>query len=257
MKPDTVRSAGAVACILGGTAWALLGPAAVLERNNILGYDNYNRLLTLPLLLFLVGFIAAGPLLRPRTMSGTVGFVVVALGLFLLLFGNALEFWGVLLQSKPNARMAYETGASEHWIGSDIGWMLFIFGLLTLIVGSLALALSLRRARSFPNWATLFLGLLGVGVLAGNLVAGGPAFISIPVLGLYGGGWIALGRALRSRRVAARVPPAGVGVSSSVATRRRTGTATREEELAPVTGGAGNTDEEPNVQHAGGPSDIP
>ncbi len=48
MKPDSVRSAGAVACILGGIAWALLGPAAALERNNILSYDNYNRLLTLP-----------------------------------------------------------------------------------------------------------------------------------------------------------------------------------------------------------------
>ncbi len=31
MKPDTVRSVGAVACILSGIAWALFGPATVLD----------------------------------------------------------------------------------------------------------------------------------------------------------------------------------------------------------------------------------
>ncbi len=199
MKPDTAHSVGVFACILGGIAWALLGLAAVLERNNILSYDNYNRLLTLPLLLFLVGFIATGRLLRPRTMPGTVGFVAVALGLFLLLAGNALEFWGVLLQSEPNAQLAHETGAGEHWIGSDIGWMIFGLGMLASIVGGVVLALSLRRASMFPSWATVFLGLLGIGVLAGNLVVGAPSFISIPVLAVYGVGWIALGRLLGRR----------------------------------------------------------
>ncbi len=199
MKPDTVSSVGALACIAGGITWVMLGPAAVLERNNILSYDTYNRLLTFPLLLFLVGFIAVQWLLRPRTILGTVGFVVVVLGLFLLLAGNVLEFWGVLLQSKPNAQAAHETGAAEHWIGSDIGWMIFGLGMLTLIAGGVVLALSHWRARVFPNWATLFVGLLGIGVLAGNLVAGAPFFISIPVLGLYGMGWIALGRLLWER----------------------------------------------------------
>ncbi len=208
VKPDTGRSAGAFACILGGIAWALLGPAAVLERNNILSYDSYNRLLAFPLLLFLVGFIASGPMLRPRTMPGTVGFIVVALGLLLLLAGNTLEFWGVLLQSEPNAQVAYETGAAEHWIGSDIGWMIFGLGMLALIVGGIVLAASIWHSRAFPDWVTLLLGLLGVGVMAGNLVVGVHPLISIPVLGLYGGGWIALGWALRSGRAATRVPPA-------------------------------------------------
>ena len=70
--------------------------------------------------------------------------------------------------------------------------MIFGLGMLAVIVGGGVLALSLRRMRMFPNWVTLFLGLLGVGVLAGNLVVGAPSFISIPVLGLYGAGWIAL-----------------------------------------------------------------
>ncbi len=199
MKSDAARSVGAAACILGGIAWALLGPAAVLERNNIISYDSYNRLLTLPLLLFLVGFIAAGRLLLPRTRLGAVGFIVVALSLFLLLVGNALEFWGVLLQSEPNAQTAHEAGSDEHWIGSDIGWMIFGLGMLALIGGGIALALSLRRMGTIPNWATLFLGLLGVGVLAGNLVVGARAFVSVPILGLYGAGWIALGLLLRQR----------------------------------------------------------
>ncbi|HEV2124361.1 MAG TPA: hypothetical protein VGW38_16525 [Chloroflexota bacterium] len=205
MKPDNMRSVGAVACILGGMAWVLLGPAAVLERNNLLSYDSYNRLVTLPLLLFLFGFIAAHWLLRPQTMLGTLGFGVVVLGLFLLVTGNVLEFWGVLLQSQPNAQVAYETGASEHWIGSDIGWMVFGFGMLAVLVGGVILALSVRRTRVFPTWVPLFLGLLGIGVIAGNLVVGTPFFISIPVLGLYGAGWIALGRLLWRRLLVAQV----------------------------------------------------
>ncbi len=206
MKPDTVRSAGVLACTAGGIAWALLGPAAVLERNDTLSYDTYNRLLTLPLLLFLVGFSAAERLLRPPTTTGTAGFVAVALGLLLLLVGNVIEFWGVLLQAKPNAQTAHETGAAEHWIGSDIGWMMFGLGMLTVIVGGAVLALSHWRTPTFPTWVTLFLGLLGVGVLAGNLFAGAPFFLSIPVLGLYGAGWIALGRLLRERAALGREP---------------------------------------------------
>jgi glucan phosphoethanolaminetransferase (alkaline phosphatase superfamily) len=206
MKPDTVRSGAALASTAGGIAWVLLGPAAVLKQNNTLGYDAYNRLLALPLLLFLVGFVAAGWLLRPRTGPGRAGFVAVALGLVLLLVGNVVEFWGVLLQSKPNAQTAHETGAAAHWIGSDIGWILFLFGMLATIVGGVILALSHRRTPTFPTWARSFLGLLGVGVLAGNLVAGAPFFLGIPVLGLYGAGWIALGRLLRER---AGVPSGG------------------------------------------------
>lgn len=201
MKPDTVRSVGVLACTVGGIAWALLGPAAVLERNNVLSYDTYNRLLTLPLFLFLIGFIAAEWLLHPRTRPGTVGFVAAALGLVLLLVGNVIEFWGVLLQSKPNAQKAHETGATEHWIGSDIGWMMFGVGMLTLIVGGVVLALNARRTLAVPAWVTLFLGLLGVGVLAGNLVLGAPFFLSIPILGLYGAGWTALGRLLGQRAI--------------------------------------------------------
>jgi hypothetical protein len=199
MKPDSMRSMGVLACIAGGIAWALLGPAAVLERNDVLSYDAYNRLLALPLLLFVVGFISAEWLLRPRTARGTAGFLVATFGLFSLLAGNVIEFWGVLLQSKPNAQAAHETGVGEHWIGSDIGWIIFGVGMLSLIVGGVMLALSLGRTRLVPTWAALFLGLLGVGVLAGNLGAGAPIFISIPLLGIYGVGWIALGRLLRER----------------------------------------------------------
>ena len=118
MKLETIRSLSAITCILGGITWVLLGPAAVLERNNILSYDSYNRLLTLPLLLFLVGFIAAEPRLRPRTMWGTVGFVLVALGLFLLLVGNALEYWGCCcspsrMRSWPTKRVRASTGLAR------------------------------------------------------------------------------------------------------------------------------------------------
>jgi hypothetical protein len=100
MTPATRRTIGSLACITGGLTWALLGPTAILERNDSLSYDAYNRLLSLPLLLFLVGFATAEWLLRPRTTSGTAGFGAVVPGLLLLLVGNVIEFWGVLLQDR-------------------------------------------------------------------------------------------------------------------------------------------------------------
>ena len=167
------RLAGAAAG-LGGVCWLLLVPAAELVRRDLLSYDAYNRLLAVPLLLFSVALA-----LTSRSLSGVGqlsqrGFAVAAAGAVLLFLGNAVEFYGVLLQDRPNAYAAYQSG-QESWIGSDVGWLMFLLGALVLLVGGIAAAVGLRRDRVRPRWLGAFAALLGVGVLAGSLLGLGPA----------------------------------------------------------------------------------
>lgn len=85
---------------------------------------------------------------------------------------------------------------SEHWVGSDVGWMVFGAGMLVLLVGGLVTAACLLRDPARPPHVTLFAAVLGVGVLAGNLLGLEAAFVSVPVLGLYAGAWMWFGRLL-------------------------------------------------------------
>lgn len=235
MTPDRARSWGGAACVAGGVLWALLGVASLLEKHGSLSYDAYNRLLLAPLLLFLAGFVALYRIVSPSGPAGLIGFPLAALGFALLVAGNAIEFWGVLIQSKPNARRANELGIDEHWIGSDIGWTLFGLGMLAVLIGGLLAALAIRRARLLPRWVPPFVALLAIGVLAGNLLASAPFFISIPAFASYGAGWVALGRALwgmgparRSTFTGSRVEPGDRTTSvHSIDANRGT---TREEE---------------------------
>lgn len=45
--------------ILAGVAWLLLIPATELHRRDLLSYDDYNRLLAVPLVMFLAALLAA------------------------------------------------------------------------------------------------------------------------------------------------------------------------------------------------------
>ncbi|MDQ3646737.1 MAG: hypothetical protein M3345_07360 [Actinomycetota bacterium] len=183
----------------GGTGWLLLIVAAELERRNMLSYDGYNRLLAPSLLLFTVALSAAPRALHVDRRTTKVGLTVAAVGAGLLLVGNLIEFYGVLFQDQLNANAAREAGRSEHWIGSDIGWMTFGFGMLSLVTGGFLTALGLRRSGFRPWWVGVFAATLGLGVLAGNLFGPGPAFVSVPALGLYGAGWICFGILVKSR----------------------------------------------------------
>ncbi len=189
---------GGGAAALGGLAWILLAPAAELVRRDLLSYDGYNRLLAVPLLLFIVALSLATRALRTQGRLARIGFSVGAAGAVLLLIGNVVEFYGVLLQDGLNAYAASESGANEHWIGSDVGWIIFGLGLLVLVAGGIVAALALHRGGIAPVWLVLFAATLGLGVLAGNLFGLAPAFLSVPVLAVYAAGWIAFGRFLRS-----------------------------------------------------------
>lgn len=56
----------------------------------------------------------------------------------------------MLLQDKPNAYAAVQAGASDHWVGSIIGWVLFGIGMLVLLLGGLGTAAGLLRQRLAP-----------------------------------------------------------------------------------------------------------
>ena len=119
---------------LGRAAWLLLVPAAELQRRGLLSYDGYNRLLVLPPLLLLLA-LASAPraLVVPPERSVRSGFVAAAAGVALLFAGNVTEFYGVLLQGEPDACAAVQAGASDHWVGSDLGWLIVGVGMLVLL----------------------------------------------------------------------------------------------------------------------------
>jgi glucan phosphoethanolaminetransferase (alkaline phosphatase superfamily) len=191
---DTTASAvGGTAAILGGVTWLLLVPAAELHRRDLLGYDGYNRLLAIPLLLFLVALLAAPSALTVTGRSVRAGLIAAAVGMGLLLAGNVAEFYGVLLQDQPNAYAATQAGETDHWVGSDIGWIAYAIGMLVLIVGGLTAAAAMLLHRMRPTWVIAFTATLGVGVLAANLFALQALLLSVSVLAIYAAGWIAFG----------------------------------------------------------------
>ncbi len=150
-----------MSAILGGGTWLLLVPAAELHRRELLGYDGYNRLLAIPLLLFLVALLAASRALTVAGRSVRAGFLTAAVGVGLLLAGNVAEFYGVLLQDQPNAHAATQAGETDHWVGSDIGWIAYAIGMLVLLVGGLTAAAAMLLHRVRPTWVIAFTATLG------------------------------------------------------------------------------------------------
>ncbi|MEX2290231.1 MAG: hypothetical protein WD794_07890, partial [Mycobacteriales bacterium] len=182
------------AALLGGVAWLALIPAAELHRRDLLGYDGYNRLLVVPLLLFALAMWQAPRAGLANGGLARVGFTAAAVGAAVLAAGNVIEFYGVLFQDGLNAYAASQADVDEHWIGSDIGWIVFGIGMLVLLVGGVVAALGLRHRKQ--RWLVAFTAALGLGVLGGNLFGLAPALVSVPVLALYAAGWTAFGRHL-------------------------------------------------------------
>lgn len=190
------RVAG-TAGVLAGAAWLLLAPAAELHRRELLGYDGYNRLIAVPLLLFTVALLLAPRVLGARGLARR-GLAGAAAGAGLLLLGNVVEFYGVLLQDRPNSYAAWGTG-QEAWIGSGIGWAIFLVGALVLLVGGILAAVGIHRAGLQPRRLVLFAAVLGPGVLAGNLLGLGPAVPSVLALSAYAAVWLWFGLVLLRR----------------------------------------------------------
>ncbi len=199
MSSHLIRLSG-LAAILGGVLWIAVRLLILLEPPPF-SYDAYNRMFTAPLLLLLVGLLG----LSVRRAGGRgrlarTGIVAALAGCALLIAGNVAEFWLVLAQSKPNANAAYQSGAEEVWIGSEIGWMLFLLGFLILSIGLVLFGVAAVRANELPRWRALPL-MVGAAGLTAFLF--GPFLVAVAdlLLTLIGVGWILLGYALWTGRV--------------------------------------------------------
>jgi hypothetical protein len=122
--------------IATGAAWTigvtLVAIQAVSDPVGM-GYDAANRFLTLPLLL-LVTFAA---LLRTSPPGGSWrGVLVLVGGSVLMLAGNVLKFWAVLLSDSHTEKTAVRLGESAVFWGSLVGWFIFLPGLLITVVAA-------------------------------------------------------------------------------------------------------------------------
>ncbi|MCI0626716.1 MAG: hypothetical protein L0387_34560 [Acidobacteria bacterium] len=173
----------------GGLLWfglGRLGGAAWHRPILTLTYEDYNKLMPIPLLLLFVGlagfFAHYG---RGKGWLGSGGFAVAATGLGLMLIGNLVEFyWG------GGIRHGDETI-------SHAGWTLFLAGILLLTVGLLLFGIAILRAKALVGWwkaLPLIIGLLlTLGIVLG-LVMGEKGFMLVPVSIALG--WVLLGYAV-------------------------------------------------------------
>lgn len=170
---------GLALALATGVCWivgvALVGTQADTDPVGA-AYDAANRALT-PALVLLMAFAvwlrgalaAAGG----RGLAGASALVVAA---GLLLVGNVLEFWGVLLSDLPSQKIAVRLGESEHFWGSNVGWFVFFPGILALLVtavllvrpagwsrGLLGLVLAIAGIASTALWAVSALAAAAAG----------------------------------------------------------------------------------------------
>ncbi len=131
-----VRLAGPAA-ITGGGLWVVLRALIEFSRDTVvLGhtYEDYNRLVPIPLLLFLLALVGLrgryAPVVR---LLGTAGLVLAAAGVIVAAAGVVIEFWwaGGIRQGEK--------------AGSDAGWMLFGLGYFGLLAGLMLFGMAAQR----------------------------------------------------------------------------------------------------------------
>lgn len=168
-----------VLAVATGVAWTV-GVTLVATQADTdpvgAGYDAANRgltatLLLLPVLLLRVRRRHTGAMRRATT--------VLVVGTVLLLAGNVLEFWGVLLGDLETQKTAVRLGLEKAYWGSVAGWAVFAAGLLTTIGG---LVLQVRAAG--PRRALLPMFAAVVGLAATGLWAVSPVPAAVASLGL-------------------------------------------------------------------------
>jgi len=189
------RSSG-LAAIFGGVAWAVSLPLVATAAGDDpvgLGYDDYNRLLTLPLVLLLVALLGLRSLQRPRLSRwGRRGAALSLIGVGLMLAGNIVEFWLVLLAEDPVFAIASDRGV-ESFAGSDIGWPIFLIGALLLFVGGILFGAAAPRAMILPSWAAVVVALTAPLLIAAFIVWTTSVAATAVLASVLGVGWILLG----------------------------------------------------------------
>jgi hypothetical protein len=189
------RWAGLAAMIAGisfGFALPLVATAASDDPVGV-GYDDYNRLLTLPLVLLLLALAGLRSLQMPELSPWERQGALLALaGAALLVVGNAIEFWAVLLSDDAVFALAEDHGLDE-WAGSTIGWLVFLAGGLLLIVGGIVFGTATARARILPPWGGAVIALSAPLLLAAVVTWTSSVPITAGLGVALAAGWVALG----------------------------------------------------------------
>jgi hypothetical protein len=198
----TLARVGGLAAILAGIFWGFTLPLIATQATDDpvgLRYDDFNRWLTLPLALLLVTLVVLGALLGRRLPAqGTLGTTLAALGAGLMLLGNLVEFWAVMLTDDYVAAIAEDRRVDE-WVGSTIGWLGFLIGVFLLLVGGSLVALAAQRARALPAWVGVILTATAPALLAAAVLWASSVEATIVVAVALGLAWNALGLWMRAR----------------------------------------------------------
>jgi hypothetical protein len=191
--------AAAVAAVVGGVGWAVGLPlVASAESADPVGwrYDDWNRVLTAPLLLLVVALAGVRAAQVERLSRwGSRGAWLALAGALLMVVGNVVEFWLVLASDAEVFAIAEPRGL-EEWTGSTVGWLAFLLGSLLLLAGGVLLGVGTGRAAVLPGWIGFLVGLLAPLLLAAFVLwSASVAATIVPAL-LLGLGWIAIGAVL-------------------------------------------------------------
>jgi hypothetical protein len=185
-----------LAAITAGSAFGFVLPLVATAATDDpvgVGYDDYNRLLTLPLVLLLVALAGLRSLQVPELSPWERwGALLAFVGAALLVVGNAIEFWAVLFSDDAVFALAEDRGLDE-WAGSTIGWLTFLAGGLLLFVGGIVFGAATARARILPRWAGVVIALTAPLLLAAVIAWTESVPITAGLAIALAGGWVALG----------------------------------------------------------------
>jgi hypothetical protein len=176
--------------------WAVGLPLVATEASAEpvgLRYDDWNRVLLVPLVLLAVAVLGLREVQLGRLSRWARRGAVLALaGAVLMAVGNVIEFWLVLLSDAEVLAIA-DPRDLDVWIGSTVGWLLFLLGALVLLAGGVLLGIGTGRAGVLPSWLGFVVGLTSPLLLVAFTVwAISVAVTLVPAL-LLGAAWIVVG----------------------------------------------------------------
>lgn len=194
--PPRLGGAAAIGCGIGFAVGLPLVAAAASADPVDWRYDDFNRVLTLPLVLLVVALAGLRAAQVERLSRWARRGAVLALGgSVAMLLGSVVEFWLVLLSDAEVFAIADPRGL-ESWAGSTVGWLAFLAGSLVLLFGGVLLGVGTGRAGVLPGWAGFLVGLTSPLLLISLVVWQVSVAATILPAAALGLAWVAIGSAL-------------------------------------------------------------
>ncbi len=184
--------------MVGGALWALWYLGASLVEGD--GYQAYNRLMPVVLVLLAVGLLAFHTAQEgSQGLVGTAGLVVALAGLVVMIGGNVAEFWAFSEEDYGPSTLR------------DSAWMAFGLGMLAFYIGTVLFGIGTLRTGTLPRLGAL---LLMIWFPVGFMVSSVLQLVGVPeglafsgMTGLLGAGWVVLGYAVWSQGSAVGAQP--------------------------------------------------